>query len=68
MHSRGINDRDWPKIQQIAMEVHEGAGCLQSVEQLLLMKGFNISSSEGNLEGTGLRNVFARREAGHESD
>jgi len=58
---KGIDERDWAKIQQIAMEVHERAGGLQSVLDLLLSKGFQISSSGGNLEGTGLENVFARR-------
>jgi hypothetical protein len=57
----GIGEKDWPKIRQIAMEVHDRAGCLERIEKLLWARGYQVSSTIGNLEGTGLRNVFAKR-------
>jgi len=39
---QGINDSDWPKIQQVAMEVHDYHGRKNDVIKLLTDKGFQI--------------------------
>ncbi|MFG2000496.1 FkbM family methyltransferase [Spirillospora sp. NPDC048911] len=64
---RGIEDRHWPLIQQISMEVHDEAaspteGRVKQVTELLVEKGFRVSVEvEEMLRGTGRYAVYAIR-------
>jgi len=62
----GIAERDWPKIHQIVMEVHDRDGELEAIRSLLEARGFSVAIEEAALlEGTGLFNLYGRRpEAG----
>lgn len=42
----GIEESDWPKIQQVVMEVHDGEGPLAAVKSLLLEQGFAVKVQE----------------------
>jgi amino acid adenylation domain-containing protein/FkbM family methyltransferase len=63
----GLDDQDWPKIQQVVMEVHDGLGLktegqLQKVLGLLESKGFYASAEQyGELRGTDRWNLYASR-------
>jgi amino acid adenylation domain-containing protein/FkbM family methyltransferase len=58
----GIADGDWPKIQQIVIEVHDLGGRLEQVLTLFRSKGFEcIAEEEDMLVGTGLYGVYAWR-------
>jgi len=65
----GVDDEDWPKIGQLAIEVHDlpGAGGRNRVRQvveLLEARGFEVAAEqEEMLRGTDRYNVFARRAA-----
>jgi FkbM family methyltransferase len=39
---RGLAPEDWPKVRQIAMEVHDLDGQLAETKELLANKGFNV--------------------------
>jgi amino acid adenylation domain-containing protein/FkbM family methyltransferase len=57
----GIDDRDWPKIEQAVVEV-QGEAQLQPVLQLLEEQGLAaIVEDDQLLPGSGLHTVFARR-------
>lgn len=64
---RGIDDRHWPLVQQVAMEVHDEtgnptAGRLATVVNLLEEQGFRVSYTEPEmLAGTGRFAVTAIR-------
>jgi amino acid adenylation domain-containing protein/non-ribosomal peptide synthase protein (TIGR01720 family)/FkbM family methyltransferase len=59
---RGIAERDWPKIRQIAMEVLDEDGALAEIKGLLSQQGFEVYiDEEEELQGTGLYNLFAVR-------
>ena len=61
---RGIRDRDWPKIQQIVLEVHDLDGRLGAVHALLEGWGFDVAiGQEASLRRTGLHNMHAIRPA-----
>ena len=62
---RGIRDADWPRINQLVLEVHDLDGRLDTVVDLLRVRGFDslVTEQEAGLEGTELHNVFARRSA-----
>ncbi|MES2732835.1 MAG: amino acid adenylation domain-containing protein [Bacteroidota bacterium] len=58
----GIEAEDWGKIKQIAIEVHDVAGEVASLEEMLREKGFEVVIiEEESLTGTGLFNVYATR-------
>ncbi len=58
----GIDAEDWPKIKQIAIEVHETNGQIAALEHLLSDRGFAVVVvEEESLSGTGLFNVYATR-------
>ena len=61
---RGIDDDDWPKIQQIVMEVHDTDGSVQAeVLDILESRGFGMEvEQEENFHESGIVNIFARRE------
>ena len=63
----GIDERDWPKIQQVVMEVHdadghETAGRTRKIADLLERQGFQtLIEQEGELDGTDRYNFYASR-------
>ncbi|MET0397899.1 MAG: FkbM family methyltransferase [Longimicrobiaceae bacterium] len=57
---RGIEDGDWPRIRQIAMEVHDLDGRLGEVTRLLERRGFRVAWEQDEaVEGSILYNLFA---------
>jgi len=58
----GIDDSDWPKIQQIVMEVHDLDGRVRQVTELLSRHGFAVNvQQDAMLEQTNLYNLYASR-------
>ncbi|HVR11538.1 MAG TPA: amino acid adenylation domain-containing protein, partial [Thermoanaerobaculia bacterium] len=58
----GIDEGDWPKIQQVVVEVHDVGGRLAVVRSLLGRHGFTVTVvQEASLERTCLYNLYARR-------
>jgi amino acid adenylation domain-containing protein/FkbM family methyltransferase len=58
----GIDDADWPKIQQIVMEVHDLDDRVSHVTELLSGHGFTVNvQQDAMLEQTNLYNLYARR-------
>jgi FkbM family methyltransferase len=59
----GIQAEDWPKIQQVVVEVHDHDGRAEQVRALLQGHGFSriTAEQEKALEGTELINMFAVR-------
>ena len=59
----GIEDRFWPRIQQVVCEVMDVDGRLTHCENLLRSKGLSelVVDRESGLEQTPLVNVYARR-------
>ncbi|GCE28514.1 hypothetical protein KDA_39980 [Dictyobacter alpinus] len=59
---KGIQNEDWPKIQQIVMEVHDLEGRLQACTQLLQAQGYQLAiEKERYLTATDLYTIYARR-------
>ena len=61
----GIAMSDWPKIQQVVLEVHDIAGRLTAVKSLLVEKaGLQLTAVEQDpaLQGTTLYNIYACRQ------
>lgn len=60
---RGIEPRDWPRVQQVVVEVHDLDGRLDAVRSLLRREGLDriTVSREDGFEATRLYNLFARR-------
>jgi FkbM family methyltransferase len=57
---RGIEDGDWPRIRQIAMEVHDIDGRLDEITRLLERRGFSVAVEQDEaVEGSVLYNLFA---------
>ncbi len=64
----GIVDDDWPKIDQIVMEVHDLDGRVRKVTELLRSRGFQIHvQQDATLEQTNLYNLYASRNAKRQS-
>jgi FkbH-like protein/FkbM family methyltransferase len=66
---RGIDDRDWLKIDQIVIEIHDRTGeVVKRIEDLLIGRGYRCAVEEETLlEHSGLFNLYATRgEAGQE--
>ncbi|MEO8231773.1 MAG: FkbM family methyltransferase [Ignavibacteriota bacterium] len=61
---KGIKDKDWEKIKQIVIEIHDKSGkILGEIEGILKSKGFSIAVEEEEmLKTSGLYNVFARKD------
>ncbi|MEU8268266.1 amino acid adenylation domain-containing protein [Sphaerisporangium sp. NPDC049002] len=61
---KGIHWRDWPRIRQLVVELHDVDGQLEKVETLLRALGFTVVSEQDNrlLRNTPLYNVYAVRE------
>jgi phthiocerol/phenolphthiocerol synthesis type-I polyketide synthase E len=59
---QGISPADWPKIRQAAVEVHDTAGRLRSLEELFVAHGFVVSAEQDDLyRGSDRYNLYARR-------
>jgi FkbH-like protein/FkbM family methyltransferase len=60
---RGIEDDDWPKIDQIVVEIHDRTReAVQRIEDLLRQKGYQcVGEQETRLEHSGLFNLYATR-------
>ena len=57
---RGLAPEDWPKVRQIAMEVHDLDGQLALVQDLLAQKGFNVVTEQDPLyRGSVMYNLYA---------
>jgi FkbM family methyltransferase len=57
---RGLDDADWPRIRQIAMEVHDLDGRLEEVTRVLESRGFRVAVEQDEaVEGSILYNLFA---------
>lgn len=59
----GICDEDWPKVRQIAMEIHDQSGvAADQIRNLLEERGYeSIFKEELRLVGSGIVNCYARR-------
>jgi amino acid adenylation domain-containing protein/FkbM family methyltransferase len=59
---RGVADADWPKIDQVALELHDLGGRLAEVRDLLESKGFRVSVEQDPLHvGTVVHFLYAVR-------
>jgi hypothetical protein len=59
---RGIAADDWPRIRQVAIEVHDEDGRAATVAELLSGHGFTVATAqEPEWEGTGLKMLYAKR-------
>jgi FkbH-like protein/FkbM family methyltransferase len=66
----GIEDRDWPKIGQIVLEIHDRThAAAERIESLLVEKGYRCAVERQTLlERAGLVNLYATRRAAGEVD
>ncbi len=56
----GIGVRDWDKIDQLVIEVHNVNNRLEIIKQLLIEKGYQVIAAQATeLENTNLHEVFA---------
>lgn len=60
---RGIEESDWPKIEQVVLEIHDRTQqAVAAVTALLSAKGFDCAvEREQLLENSGLFNLYAKR-------
>ncbi|MDJ0460312.1 non-ribosomal peptide synthetase [Streptomyces sp. H27-C3] len=60
---KGIHWRDWPKIRQLVVELHDVDGQLEKITTLLRALGYDVVCEQDNglLRNTTLYNVYARR-------
>lgn len=60
---RGIEDRDWPKIAQIVIEIHDRTHeAVKQIRNLLIEKGFRCAvEQESLLEHSGFVHLYATR-------
>ncbi|MBZ5490381.1 MAG: non-ribosomal peptide synthase/polyketide synthase [Acidobacteriia bacterium] len=58
----GIEDKDWAKIRQLVIEVHDIEGRLRKMRHLLEVRGYEVSvEQDDELAATDLYTIFARR-------
>lgn len=58
----GLAESDWPKIRQIAIEVHDIDGRLGRLSELLGQKGYRVVAEQDPLyAGTNIHNLYALR-------
>lgn len=58
----GLRDDDWPRIQQIAIEVHDIQGRLAQLSGLLSQRGYRVVAEQDPLyAGTNIHNLYATR-------
>lgn len=60
---QGIEERDWPKIAQMVIEIHDpSSAAVKQIEDLLTRKGFRcVVAQETLLKQSGLFNLYATR-------
>ena len=61
---RGIDDADWPRLRQLALEVHDVDGRVERIRGLLQSKGYRVTVEPAEWETLrllGMHNVFATR-------
>ncbi len=59
----GIAEADWPKIRQVAVELHDQDGRLDRIRSLLSGHGYNVTTEQDSLHaGTVVHFVYAVRE------
>jgi amino acid adenylation domain-containing protein/FkbM family methyltransferase len=57
---KGIKDADWKRINQLVIEVHDGAGQLQEITRLLKRHGFDfVVDQDEVVQDTDLYNIYA---------
>ena len=62
----GIDTRHWPRIIQIAAEVHDIDGRVDQVSKFLAKRGYVVETGQDPvLAAPGLRYVYARRDKSH---
>jgi hypothetical protein len=60
---RGIDEIDWPKIEQIVMEVHDIEDRLSHIVSLLRGHGYHVLAEQDELyQGSVLYNLYATRQ------
>ncbi|MEM9985340.1 MAG: FkbM family methyltransferase, partial [Bacteroidota bacterium] len=59
----GIEEGDWPKIQQLFIEVHDQAGKLSRIQELLSQQGFRhvVAVQDDFFQGTDIHALYAKR-------
>jgi 31-O-methyltransferase len=58
----GIDERDWPRIRQAVIEVHDDSGRLRMIQRMLADRGFSVATDqEAAFEGTPVHLVYAVR-------
>ena len=62
---QGIAEHDWPRIDQLVIEIHDRTReAVMRIERLLIAKGFRCTVDEERLlEDSGLFNLYATRDA-----
>lgn len=59
---RGIEEGDWPKIEQVVIELHDEDGRSQTVGADLRRRGFRVTcEDEAQMRGTSVRMLYAAR-------
>lgn len=59
---QGIDARDWPKVRQVVVEVHDVDGGLDRATALLDGLGFHVTAEQDEMyAGSRLYNLYARR-------
>ncbi|MFZ6183929.1 FkbM family methyltransferase [Nannocystis pusilla] len=58
----GIDEQDWPKIRQVALEVHDIDGRVAELCELFTRRGFEVRAIQDELYvGTNIHNIYAVR-------
>jgi 31-O-methyltransferase len=58
----GIAEQDWPKIDQIAMEIHDESGSLERAGAMLTQRGYEVAGEQDeDMRGTDVRMLYAVR-------
>jgi FkbM family methyltransferase len=58
----GLRDEDWPRVQQIVIEVHDHEGRVELIRHLLSERGFEIQVvQDDHYEGSDMFNLYALR-------
>jgi FkbM family methyltransferase len=62
----GIDERDWPKIKQLVMEVHNVDGRLERIRDIIEKQGFHLTIEQDDyFKDTSNYNLYAVRPAGN---
>ena len=58
----GVDDADWPRINQIVVEVHDLDGRLEAMRTLLAARGYTVESDQDTMfAGSDMHYLYARR-------